>query len=54
MEYNNKNDTQKFFDKYLFNKRKAKYTSIRPHNKNTNIFDNFKMFNNIKKRRIKY
>ena len=40
MEYNNKNDTQKFFDKYLFNKRKTKYISIQPHNKTKNIFVN--------------
>ena len=46
MEYNNKNENQELYDKYLFNRRKGKHMSIIPNKEKKNILDSFKSNNN--------
>ena len=46
MEYNNKNEHQEFYDKYLFNQRKIKYISVHPNKEKENMLDSFKSNNN--------
>ena len=46
MEYNNKNENQKNFDKYLFNQRKINHMTNQPYKEKKIIFDSFKTTNN--------